>query len=72
MLIIEALADGGVKMRLHRDTSLLLAAQTVYCSAKLLLDTGERPCRFNVPFFTGNARLLRDLPTAKSYGRARS
>ena len=41
MLMIEALADGGVKVGLHRDTALLLAAQTVFGSAKLLLETGE-------------------------------
>ncbi|HYQ43994.1 MAG TPA: pyrroline-5-carboxylate reductase [Polyangiaceae bacterium] len=45
MLIIEALADGGVKVGLSRDTALLLAAQTVYGSAKLLLETGEHPAR---------------------------
>lgn len=45
MLMIEAMADGGVKVGLHRDTALLLAAQTVYGSAKLLLETGEHPGR---------------------------
>jgi pyrroline-5-carboxylate reductase len=45
MLFIEALADGGVKMGLPRDVSLMLAAQTVYGSAKLLLETNEHPAR---------------------------
>jgi pyrroline-5-carboxylate reductase len=45
MLIIEALADGGVKVGLHRDTALLLAAQTVFGASKLLLDTGDHPGR---------------------------
>jgi pyrroline-5-carboxylate reductase len=45
MLIIDALADGGVKVGLSRETALMLAAQTVYGSAKLLLETGEHPGR---------------------------
>jgi pyrroline-5-carboxylate reductase len=45
MLVIEALADGGVKMGLSRDAALLFAAQTVYGSAKLLLETKEHPAR---------------------------
>jgi pyrroline-5-carboxylate reductase len=45
MLMIEALADGGVRVGLPRDTALTLAAQTLYGSAKLLLETGEHPGR---------------------------
>jgi pyrroline-5-carboxylate reductase len=45
MLVIEALADGGVKMGLSREAALGLATQTVYGSAKLLLETKEHPAR---------------------------
>lgn len=42
-IIIEALADGGVKMGLPRDIAVNLAAQTVLGSAKLLLETKKHP-----------------------------
>ena len=42
-LIIDALADAGVKVGLPRYKALKLSAQTVLGSAKLLLDTGEHP-----------------------------
>jgi pyrroline-5-carboxylate reductase len=42
-LILEALADAGVKVGLSRRNAQLLAAQTVMGSAKLLLDTDEHP-----------------------------
>jgi pyrroline-5-carboxylate reductase len=44
-LILEALADAGVKVGLSRRTATLLAAQTVLGSAKLLLETNEHPGR---------------------------
>lgn len=42
-IIIEALADGGVKMGIPRDIAQKLAAQTVLGSAKLLLETNKHP-----------------------------
>ena len=40
---IEALSDAGVRVGLTREQSLKLAAQTVYGSSRLLLETGEHP-----------------------------
>ena len=42
-LIIEALADAGVKVGLSRRSALQLAAQTVLGSAKLLIESGQHP-----------------------------
>ena len=42
-LIIDALADAGVKVGLSRDDSLILASQTVLGAAKMLIETGEHP-----------------------------
>ena len=42
-MFIDALSDGGVKMGLPKHTALRLAAQTVFGTAKLLLDGGLHP-----------------------------
>jgi len=42
-LIVDALADAGVKMGLSRDDALFLSSQTVLGAAKLLMDTKEHP-----------------------------
>jgi len=44
-LIIDALADAGVKMGLSREDALFLSAQTVLGAAKLLMETKEHPGR---------------------------
>lgn len=42
-IILESLAEAGVKVGLPRDIATLLAAQTVYGSAKMVLETGMHP-----------------------------
>ena len=42
-MFIEALADAGVLCGLPRDTSLTLAAQTVYGASKMVMSTGTQP-----------------------------
>lgn len=42
-LVVDALADAGVKVGLSRQESLLLATQTVLGAAKLLLETQAHP-----------------------------
>ena len=68
MLMIEALADGGVKVGLHRETALLLAAQTVYGSAKLLLETGEHPGRIKDMVTSPGGTAIAGLHTLEAGG----
>jgi len=72
MLMIEAMADGGVKVGLHRDTALLLAAQTVYGSAKLLLETGEHPGRLKDMVTSPGGTAIAGLHTLESGGMRRT
>jgi pyrroline-5-carboxylate reductase len=42
-LMIESLSDAGVQLGISRKESSILAAQTVYGAAKMLLETGRHP-----------------------------
>ena len=42
-IILESLAEGGVKAGLSRELATLLAAQTALGAAKVVLDTGDHP-----------------------------
>ncbi|HEY3930220.1 MAG TPA: pyrroline-5-carboxylate reductase [Candidatus Koribacter sp.] len=44
-IIIESLAEAGVKVGLPRDLATLLAAQTTMGAAKVVLETGQHPAQ---------------------------
>jgi pyrroline-5-carboxylate reductase len=44
-IILESLAEGGVKMGLSRELATLLAAQTALGAAKVVLETGLHPAQ---------------------------
>ena len=44
-VVMEALAEGGLKVGLPRETATELVAQTMLGAAKLVLETGEHPAK---------------------------
>lgn len=44
-VIIDALADAGVRVGFNRQTAILLAAQALLGAAKMVLETGEHPAK---------------------------
>lgn len=44
-LIIEALADAGVRLGIPKELAILLAAQTTLGASKMIIRTGEHPAR---------------------------
>ncbi|MBI5514214.1 MAG: pyrroline-5-carboxylate reductase [Deltaproteobacteria bacterium] len=67
-LVIEALADAGVKVGLARDVGLELAAQTVLGSAQMLLQTGEHPGRLRDQVTSPGGTAIAGLHTLEAGG----
>jgi pyrroline-5-carboxylate reductase len=67
-LIIEALADAGVKVGLSREVALQLAAQTLLGSAHMLLETGEHPGRLKDQITSPGGTAIAGLHTLEAGG----
>jgi pyrroline-5-carboxylate reductase len=67
-LIIEALADAGVKVGLSREIALELAAQTLLGSAHMLLETGEHPGKLKDQVTSPGGTAIAGLHTLEAGG----
>ncbi len=67
-LIVDALADAGVKVGLSRQDSLFLAAQTVLGAAKLLIETREHPGQLKDRVTSPGGTAIAGLATLESGG----
>jgi pyrroline-5-carboxylate reductase len=67
-LVIEALADAGVKVGLDRRNAQDLAAQTVLGSAQLLIETGEHPGRLKDQVTSPGGTAIAGLHTLEAGG----
>lgn len=67
-LIIEALADAGVKVGLSREIALELAAQTLLGAAHMLLETGEHPGRLKDQVTSPGGTAIAGLHTLEAGG----
>ena len=70
-VILEALADGGVRMGLPRDVAIELAAQTFQGAARMVLETGRHPAALKDEVTTPAGCTIAGLLTMED-GRIRS
>jgi len=66
--IIEALADGGVKMGLPHDLAVKLSAQTLLGSAKMLLEAGLHPGTLRSMVATPGGTTIEGLTIMEEFG----
>jgi pyrroline-5-carboxylate reductase len=67
-LIVDALADAGVKVGLSREDALCLSAQTLLGSAKLLMETHEHPGKLKDSVTSPGGTAIAGLHTLEAGG----
>ena len=67
-LIVDAMADAGVKVGLSREDALFLSSQTVLGAAKLLIETKEHPGRLKDMVTSPGGTAIAGLHTIEAGG----
>jgi pyrroline-5-carboxylate reductase len=71
-VVVEALADGGVRVGLDRKTAMTLALQTVLGSARLLIETGMHPGQLKDMVSSPGGTTIAGIHTLESGGLRRT
>lgn len=67
-VMMEALADGVVKMGIPRDLAIKFAAQTMRGSAKMVLETGKHPGELKDQVCSPGGTTIGGLHALERYG----
>lgn len=67
--MIDALADAGVSVGISRNNALIMAAEVLLGSAKMLLETGEHPAKLKDMVTSPSGTTIRGIHVLEQRGK---